>query len=313
MQQLIAHQRGTAAQNYAGNSGAQQTVDHHTVKIVIFAGTHVLTGEGHGCLRKSVHGGINEALKVGGCRAARHHGGAKRVDGGLNDHIGQAEHSALQPGRQADEQDLLQGTGMEAEMAQVKAQCPFFLHQHPGDHTGGDGLADDSGQRHACYAHGKTDDEHQIQHYVDDACRCQTVQRAFGVAHCAQQGGAEVVQHGHRHTDEIDLQVQCRQVDYVLRAAHKLQQAAGCKKADNGQQHTADQPQRDRGLHGMVYAALVSGAKAPGCDDVGTQRKPHEQVDQQIDERTVGAHRCQSGAARESPYHHDVRCIEQQL
>ena len=83
----------------------------------------------------------------------------------------------------------------------------FFFHEQDGDHEGRDRLADDGGQRHARHAHLEQDDEDEVQHHIDDAGHSQTVQRAAGVAHGAQQRGVEVVQHGHRHPDEVDLQI----------------------------------------------------------------------------------------------------------
>ena len=75
----------------------------------------------------------------------------------------------------------------------------------------------------------------EVQHHIDEARHGQTEQRPPGVAHGAQEGRAEVVQHGHGHTDEVYLEVEGGQADDVLRAAHQLQQGAGGKKAHHGQ------------------------------------------------------------------------------
>ena len=48
----------------------------------------------------------------------------------------------------------------------------------------------------------------------------------------------------------------------------------------------------------FVHALVVLCAKAAGSHNVCTQRKADKQVDQQVDERTVGANCCQRGAAR---------------
>ena len=202
---------------------------------------------------------------------------------------------------------------MEAQLAQIQVQRALLLHQHAGDHAGRHGLADDGGQCHARHTHGKADDEHEVQHHIDDTGCSQAVQRAFGVAHSPQQRRAEVVQHGHGHADKINFEVQRRKVDDIFRAAHELQQAPRGEKAHHGQQYTADKAQRHRGLHGVLYAAFILCAKAAGCHDVCTQRKAHEQVHQQVDERTVGAHCRQCRAARKAAHHHHVCRVEQQL
>ena len=313
MQQLPTSQCRTAAQKNAGDHGAQQAVAHHAVQIVILACTHVLAGKGHGGLRKGVHGRVDEAFQIGRCRASSHDRGAEGIDGGLDHHIGQAEHGALQARRQADEQDLLQGTGVKAQLVQVQMQRALFPHQHGGDQAGRHCLTDDGGQRNARHAHGKADDEHKVQHHIDDTGRRQTVQRTLGVAHGPQQSAAEVVQHVHGHADEVDLEVQRRKVDDILRAAHELQQAAGGKKAHHGQQYAAGKAQRHGGVHGVLYAVLVLCAKAAGSYDVRAQREPNEQVHQQIDQGTVGADCGQRGAAGKAAHHHNVCRVEQQL
>jgi len=59
-------------------------------------------------------------------------------------------------------------------------------------------------------------------------------------------------------------------------------------------------------MYRILHAFFVPGTKAPGCHHVGTQRKPDEQVDQQIDQRTVGANSGQRRAARKAPHHHNI-------
>ena len=280
---------------------------------MVLACADVLAGKGDSGLRKGVHGSVHKALQIRGGRVARHHHGAEGVDGGLDDHVGKTKHRALQPGRQTDEQDLLQRPGVEGQPPQVQPQRTLLPDEHPGHQQRGHGLADDGGQCHACHAHGKADDKDQIQHHVDDAGSGQTVQRALGVAYGPQQRTAEVVQHGHGHSDKIDLQVQSGKTDHILRAAHQLQQAARGAKAHHRQQHAADQAQRHGGMYRILHAFFVPGTKAPGCHHVGTQRKPDEQVDQQIDQRTVGANSGQRRAARKAPHHHNVGGVEQQL
>ena len=106
VEQLFAQQGGTTAQHEAGDGGAEQTVAHDAVEVVVAACAHVLAGEGDGGLREGVHGRVDEALEVGGGRVARHDSGAEGVDRRLDDDVGEAEHGALQPGGQADAQDL---------------------------------------------------------------------------------------------------------------------------------------------------------------------------------------------------------------
>ena len=303
----------TAAQHKAGDDGTEQAVAHDPVEVVVPACAHVLTGKGDGRLRKGVHGRVDKALDVGGRRISGHDGRAKGIDRRLDDHIGQAEHRALQTGRQTDAQDLQQSPFVEAQMPQVEVERAFFTGQDPCDKAGRNGLADDGRQCDTGHAELEADDKDEVEHYIDDAGCGQTVERAFGVAHRAQKGRAEVVQHGHRHPDEIDLQVEGGKVNDILRAGHQLQKPPCGKKADKGQQHAADETQRDRGLDGVADACIVFCAETACRHDVCTQRHSDEQVDQQVDQRTVGADRGQCSAARKPADHHNVGCVEEEL
>ena len=87
----------------------------------------------------------------------------------------------------------------------------------------------------------------------------------------------------------------------------------GGKKAHKGHQHTAGKAQGDGGLHRFMNAHIVFCAVAAGRHNVCAQRKAHEQVHQQVDQRAVGADSGQRRAACKPAHHNDVRRIEQQL
>ena len=198
-------------------------------------------------------------------------------------------------------------------MPQVEVEGTFLPDEQDGDHDSGNGLADDGRQRHTGHAHLEEDDEHEVQHHIDDAGHGQTVERAAGVAHSTQQRRAEVVQHGHGHPDEVDLQVEGRKANDIFRAGHQFQQTARRKEAYKGQQHAADETQRHRRLDRILDAAFIFGTKAAGGHDIGTQRKADEEVDQQVDERTVGADSGQCRAAHKPPDHNDVGRVKEEL
>lgn len=185
-------------------------------------------------------------------------------------------------------------------MPQVKVHGTLFPDQQHRDHNGGYRLAEDGGQRNTRHTHLEYDDEQQVQHHIDDTCHRQTDQRAAGVAHGTQQGGVEVVQHGHRHSDEVDLQVKCSKVNDILGAGHQFQQAVGCKKAHKSHQNAAHKAQGNSGLHRFVHALVILCTITAGRHNVCTQRKADKQVDQQVDECTVGTNCCQRGAAGKS-------------
>ena len=84
----------------------------------------------------------------------------------------------------------------------------------------------------------------------------------------------------------------CGKVNDILRAGHQSQQAVGCKKANKSHQHAAHKAQGNSGLHRFVHALVILCAIAAGSHNVCTQRKADKQVDQQVDERTVGTNCC---------------------
>ena len=62
-----------------------------------------------------------------------------------------------------------------------------------------------------------------------------------------------------------------------------------------------------------VGLGLPSGAQVLGDHHIGTHRQTYKQVDQQIDQRGVGAHSSQGRLSAELAYHHHIRRIEQEL
>ena len=104
-----------------------------------------------------------------------------------------------------------------------------------------------------------------------------------------------------------DMPAQIENIRYTIDAV-RTAAAMGCRVFVG----TGSQAEYGR-VDGVLHALIVPRAKAAGSHNVGTQREAHKQVDQQVDEGTVGAHRRQSGAARKAAHHHNVCCVEQQL
>ena len=71
-----------------------------------------------------------------------------------------------------------------------------------------DRIGDDRGDRHALHRHTKHDDEEQIEHDVDHACRKQIVERALGVPGGAENAVAEVVDCKCGRAEQIDAHIQ---------------------------------------------------------------------------------------------------------
>ena len=87
----------------------------------------------------------------------------------------------------------------------------------------------------------------------------------------------------------------------------------GCKKAHKSHQNATHKAQGNSGLHRFVHALVILCTITAGRHNVCTQRKADKQIDQQVDECTVGTNCCQRGAAGESTHHDHIGSIEQQL
>ena len=262
---------------------------------------------------EGVHGGVNEALQVLGGRIARHHDVAAAVDGGLNQHVGDGEARALEARRQADAGDGKELVPVHAQLLQIQVHEAVGADQADGHQHRRDHLGDDGRQRHARNAHAEADHKQQVQQHVHQARNREEVQRAAGVAHRAQHRRAEVVEHVEGHADKIDAYVLGRQRQHALRRAHPRKEGAAEDEAEDSDPHAADQADEDGGVHRLLGAPVVVRAVVARRHNVRAHRQPQKHVDNQIDERSRGAHRRQGLLARAAPHHDHVRRVVQKL
>ena len=99
--QLVAQQIGARTQRQPHAQHQRGAQGQNTVDPFCLAGAHVLAGKAQGCLGEGVLGGGDKALDVGGSSVPRHGQGAKGIDGGLDEHVGDGERAALNARRQA--------------------------------------------------------------------------------------------------------------------------------------------------------------------------------------------------------------------
>ena len=180
-------------------------------------------------------------------------------------------------------------------------------HQHHADE-----LADNGGNGHTGNAQVEHNHQHQVQNHIDDPCHGQVVQGTAGIAHGAENGCAEGVQHVEGHAGKVDADVQGGLVNHILRAAHHFQQRATEDNADNAYHHAADGCHGHGGMHTILHVLHVACAVVPGNDHAGAYAQPQEDVNQQVDQGTGGAYgrqcRC---AGKAADYHHVCRIIKQ--
>ena len=153
-----AHQRmakviDQVAKHQSGHDHKALTIQQSPVHPAALPSPVVLASKGQVCLVEGVHGLIDKVLDVAGRSGTGHHSGAKGVDGGLDQHIGQGEHNALEAGGQADLQDLTQNMPVHLHRLQVQAQGAVLLGQAEDDQPGGHILGDGGGQGDPRHVH----------------------------------------------------------------------------------------------------------------------------------------------------------------
>ena len=183
----------------------------------------VLAGEGQVGLVHGVHGGVDEAFDVAGGGVACHGDGAEGIDGGLDQHIGNGEQAALEACGETHAEDLLQLAAVDAQLLRVQVDGAVGAEEADDHQHHADDLAHHRGNGHARHAHVEYDHQKQVQKHIHDAGDRQVIQGTAGVAHGAEDGGTEVVEHIGGHTHEVDLHIQGSGVDHVIRAAHEGQ------------------------------------------------------------------------------------------
>ena len=93
-----------------GQSQSQRKTDHRhhthakqgdTLDAAVFSRAYVLTDEGQGGLVDGIHGGIDKAFEIACRRISRDDGSRVCIDVGLDEHVGEREHTALKSCGQA--------------------------------------------------------------------------------------------------------------------------------------------------------------------------------------------------------------------
>ena len=312
-QQLLAEQDGQPAQRRADDRHDEQAVPQDEGDALLFAGAHVLAGKVEGGLVDGVHGGVDEVFDVGRGGAARHRQGAEGVDGGLDQHVGDGEHHALDAGRQAHPDDLQQDGGADLQLPEAELVAGVRLHQAAHHQEGGQVLGQGGGQGHARHIQVEGHHKKDVQAGVGDAGGGQEKEGPLGVPDGPQDARAKVVDHHGGHAQKDDPHIEHRLVQQVGRGVHPAQQGGQQGDARQDQHRAAAHRQQQGGVDGVVDPLPVLGAVAAGHDHAAPDGQAQKQVDHQAVQRGGGPHRRHGAAAGELPQHDDVGRVEQQL
>ena len=100
-------------------------------------------------------------------------------------------------------------------------------------------LGDDGCPSDPVHAHPKSNDKKQVQRHIDHAGHEQEIQGPSGIPDCPQYGCAEVIDHQHRHTQEVNPHIEHGLVQHIIRRSHQMEQGPGCNPSQDYQEKPA--------------------------------------------------------------------------
>lgn len=177
-------------------------------------------------------------LAAGGI--ARNGGRTEGIDGGLNEHVGDGEHAALQTGGDADAQNQTEGAVLDARFFRLEADIAVAGDQAGEDKRRADELADDGRDGDARDAELQPGDEQHVEDDIDHAADGQVIQWALGIADGAEDGRAIVIDEAGGQADGVNIEIELRAGQHVFGAAHQFQQRGG----EEQQQRASSTPER---------------------------------------------------------------------
>lgn len=199
-----------------------------------------------------------------GCGDRCHRLRAEAVDRPLQDDGADGGDGKLQTHRQTDRRHEGHALKIRLEVGVVQIQHRHLLRHV--DETGNARQKLGKYRRPGCALHAKTEVLHEqdIKEDVDNHRRDQEVQRGAAVAQGAQNGGAEIVQHGRADAHEDDEDVAVCLFDDLRRGVHQTEQIVRPEKADQPD-HRCDAEAQPHQLRRAAADALhIARAEALG-------------------------------------------------
>ena len=192
----------------AGEQEVQaQPPAHHFPAALQVPSPEILAGEGSDGLAERDDERIAVDFQYIGCRRSRHGQGSFAVDGGLDHHIGQVEHHALDPGRHPHPEDFPDVFPADPDSSRIKMEHPMFIAEHPEQEPGTYII----GHRRSHYHAGQAEpqkDRQKIPCDIDQAGGDQRQQRSSDIPMAAVNGREKIVQGHPRHAQQVNPQVE---------------------------------------------------------------------------------------------------------
>ena len=292
---------------YDGND--RHALHEYKADVFQFVCAVILRGEGQARLRNGIHGRIHKAFDTRRRGVARHGDIAEDIDGRLNDDVGKGKNRPLHARRQTDMHDLFKRAGINMHLLEAETAVAFPSPKHPKHCHSGNRLRSGGSDRHARNAHIEPRDQPQIQTDVDEPRKAQDDERAFGISAGAENGRAEVVKHGKRHADEIDLKVKRSLIDDVDVGFHPFQKEFRAEETDHADDDSAYDSHGDGRMYDTVGFFLFARADPARHGGKRPHAEPYKEIGDQIDERARRPDRRHGGMSRKLSHDDDIRGV----
>ena len=172
-----------------------------------FFSSQILTGETDDGLMIGVGPDIDDSFETERRGAACHRDRSERVDGGLNDEVGNGEKCSLQSGGETDPEHASENGSVDAQISEFQAACVARPGQIPDHEECRDGLREDGRQCDPRHLHPENQHENQIQHHIDNSREHQIIERSSRISCRAENCTSEVVQQNKRDSAAVDPEI----------------------------------------------------------------------------------------------------------
>lgn len=235
---------------------------------------------------------------------------AERVDGRLNNEVGNGEERPLQSGGNADLHHF-------AEDMTGKFQLPelYLLRaeQAAQREIAGHALAEDRCDGNA--RHVDADDQHkkEVHHHVQQSGNRKIQQRLARVAERTERCGGEVIERHDRQTQKVNTKIHRRERQHLVRAADEPQQRHRERKPERPDDHAADNADNECRRNGTPELFGLVRAVIARAEYAAAGGKSHKDADNQVDHRAVRADRRHGVRPPEPPDNDKVGGVEGDL
>ena len=183
--------------------------------------------------------------------------------------------------------------------------------QHRADRIGDHRSDGNTVHGHPQYCH-----KEQIQRHIQYAGGEQRKEWDFGFPHTAKDRSLKVIEQDHRHSQQVNPQVEQRRGQHILRHMEGAKQRRGRQFSKHRNQNAAKHSHNDRSMYSLLCCIFVIASDGCGNHYISAQRNADEQIDDQGDNRAVCSncrHRDGLSRAGEVSHHRNVGGIEQLL